>query len=721
MTAMALEGRFAVNRGEPLAAALRGGRLGALQATSPYTATLLALLSALGWRGDPRAIIEALPHFAEDLNTLDTRNVLATLGFVTRPLVTRLDRIDARLMPCLFITDRDEPMVALRRSLDGFIVFDGATRAERTIRDGMPRGTAYVVVPAAEANDDNADETFLMRLAARFRRHVGIALGFSLAIDLVALAVPLAIMAIYDVVIGSRTPELAVSIGIGIAAVLGVDFALRAIRGEFVAWLGARFERLVGGALFARLLALPPAYTESAAIGPQVARLREFEGAREFFTGRLASVVLELPFAVIYLAAMAALGGSLVLVPLGLILVFLLVGAVLFPPLRARVAEASRTRAHRHAFLVEMLANVRSIKQLGAETLWRNRHRRRVAEAATAQYRAQTLSVVLMTVSQSLVFATGALVLLLGAGRAIDGELSVGALVAVLALTWRVLTPLQSAFVTLSRLEQVRQSVGQIGALMRLKPESNRAPSEAVVRRVIGGIVQFNRVSLRYRNDAEPALLGFQLEVKPGELVAVTGTNGSGKSTVLKLLAGMAQPQAGSIMVDGVDIRQLDPRELRLGISYLPQTAQLFHGTVEQNLRLAEPVASDEALERAAADAGVLDDIRALPEGFNTRLNDQRLRNMPGGFRQRLALARAYLRDCPILLLDEPATGLDEVGDAVLMRTLGALRGRRTTLIVTHRPSHMRLCDRVVVMDAGRVVMDGPANEVVKRLFGGPA
>lgn len=719
MTALAMERRFAVVSGDTLAAALRGSRIGALEANSPYTACLLALLTARGWRGDPRAVLEALPHFAEDLDAIDCRNVLATLGFTTRPLATRLDRLDARLMPCLFVPNAGPPCVLLRPEADGVVVFDGGVRAERRIEGPAPDGTAFIVVPANDGAEEAGDEAFLTGLATRFRRHIGLALGFSLAIDLVALAVPLAAMAIYDVAIGARAPELVWQIGIGLALVLGVDFGLRAIRGEYIAWLGARFERLVGAALFARLLALPPAYTESAAIGPQVARLKEFEGAREFFTGRLATVVLELPFAAVYLAVMAALAGSLALVPIGFLLVLGLLGLALFPPLRHRVAEASRTRAQRHAFLVEMLANVRAIKQLGAEQLWRNRHRRRAAAAAEAQYHAQTLSVVLHTVSQSLVLAAGALMLFMGASRAIDGELSVGALVAVLALGWRVLTPLQAAFVTLSRLEQVRQSVQQIGALMRLPPETARAPADAVVRRVIGGTILFNRVSLRYRNDAEPALLGFQLEVKPGELIAVTGTNGSGKSTVLKLLAGMTQPQAGSILVDGIDIRQLDARELRLGISYLPQAAQLFHGTVAQNLRLAEPAASDEALAQAAARAGVLDDIRALPEGFDTRLNDQRLRNLPGGFRQRLALARAYLRDCPILLLDEPATGLDEGGDAALMKTLAEMRGQRTVLIVTHRPSHMRLCDRVAVLDGGRVVMDGPAAEVTKRLFGG--
>jgi len=719
MTVLALEGRFAVNQTEPLAAALRGSRLGALEATSPFTACLFALLAARDWRGDPRAVLEALPHVAEDLDTLDSRNVLATLGFVTRPLRLRLDRLDPRLMPCLFVPDSGAPLVALRRVGSAVRVFDGGTRQERDLTASWPGGIAYAVPPAAESAEDNGESVFLSSLVTRFRGHVLIVLGITLGIDLLALAVPLAVMAVYDVVIGARTPELIWYLAGGVAGVVLADFALRAIRAEFVAWLGARFERLVGGALFARLLALPPSFTEAAAIGPQVARLREFEGAREFFTGRLAMVLLELPFVIVYLAVLAILGGALALVPLGLILLFVLLGLTVFPMLRRRVAEASRTRAQRHAFLVEMLANARAIKQLGAEALWRNRHRKRSAAAATTHYRAQTLSVLLQTLSQSLVLGAGALVLLLGAGRAIEGSMTIGALVASLALAWRVFAPMQAAFVTLSRMEQVRQSIGQIAALMRLKPESMRPPADTLVRRVIGGPIGFNRVSLRYRNDGEPALLGFQLEVQPGQLIAITGSNGSGKSTVLKLLAGMAAPQAGSIGIDGVDIRQIDARELRLGISYLPQTATLFHGTVAQNLRLAEPTASDAALERAAAQAGVLDDIRALPEGFATRLTDQRLRSLPGGFRQRLALARAFLRDCQILLLDEPATGLDEAGDAALMQALAEMRGRRTVLIVTHRPSHMKLCDRVAVLDAGRLVMEGPAAEVTRRLLGG--
>lgn len=719
MTALALQDRSAFSQSQPLVDASRGGRLGGLETTSPLIACLIALLSARGWRGDLRALLEALPHVAKHLDVLECRNVLARLGIVTRPFTLRLDQLDSRLMPCLFITDDGKPMVALRRIGDEVQVFDGTDLRERTVRSGLPKGIAYAVVAAGDGAEGRTEDRFLANLAARFRSHVLVVLGIALSIDLVALAVPLAVMAIYDVVIDARTPELIWYLGLGIGGVLLVDTCLRAIRAEIVAWIGARFERLVGGAVFAKLLALPPSYTEAAAIGPQVARLREFEGAREFFTGRLAGILLDLPFVVVYVVGIAMLGGPLVLVPIGLIGVFALLGLALFPALKSRVADAAQTRAHRHAFLVEMLANARTIKQLGVEPLWCSRHRQRIAASATAQYRAQTLSVLLQTASQSLAMAAGALLLLLGAGRVMTDEMSVGALIATMALAWRVFAPLQATFITLSRLEQVRQSIGQIAALMRLKSESSPAPSEGTVRRLIGGPVAFNRVSLRYRNDVEPALLNFQLDVKPGQMIAITGTNGSGKSTVLKVLAGMVVPQAGHVSVDGVDIRQIDVRELRTGIAYLPQTATLFHGTVAQNLRLAEPTASDAALERAAEDAGVLTDIRSLPEGFDTHLTDQRLRTMPGGFQQRLALARALVRDCEILLLDEPATGLDEAGDTALMRALAAMRGRRTVLIVTHRPSHMKLCDRVVVLDAGRVTMDGPAPDVVRRLTEG--
>ena len=211
-------------------------------------------------------------------------------------------------------------------------------------------------------------------------------------------------------------------------------------------------------------------------------------------------------------------------------------------------------------------------------------------------------------------------------------------------------------------------------------------------------------------------MLGVDLRAEPGELVAITGPNGAGKSTLLKLVAGLYQCQAGAVLIDGMDLRQIDPGELRSAIASVPQSCDLFHGTIAQNLRLANPTASDKALISAAHNAMILEEILALPGGFETRLTDRLQRQLSNGFKQGLMLARAYVKDSLIYLLDEPGNHLDEGGDRALMDQLETLRGHATVFIVTHRPSHLRMADRVVVMEAGRIVLNGPPGEVLPQL-----
>jgi len=282
-------------------------------------------------------------------------------------------------------------------------------------------------------------------------------------------------------------------------------------------------------------------------------------------------------------------------------------------------------------------------------------------------------------------------------------------------LVWRVLVPLQVAFLGLTRFEQIKQGLRQFDQLMRLEPERKSGEAGDPHRSLIGQIV-FHRVSVRYSPTSEPALLGVDLRVEPGEVVAFTGPNGAGKSTILKLIAGLYRSQAGAVLIDGMDLRQLDPGELRWATASVPQHCDLFHGTIAQNLRLANPTASDKELISAAHDAAILDEILALPDGFETRLTDRLQRQLSNGFKQGLMLARAYVKDAPIYLLDEPGNHLDVAGDRALMRKLEALRGHATVFVVTHRPSHLRLADRVVVMDAGRIVLNGPPGEVLPQL-----
>ena len=235
-------------------------------------------------------------------------------------------------------------------------------------------------------------------------------------------------------------------------------------------------------------------------------------------------------------------------------------------------------------------------------------------------------------------------------------------------------------------------------------------------------VISIRRVSMRYKEDADPALLAVSSDIQPGELIALTGPSGAGKSTLLKIIAGVLKPQAGSVFYGGVEQRQLRAMEMRKSIAYLPQACHLFHGTISQNLRLVEPAATDDMLRDAAAAAGVLEEIEHLPDGFETWIGDEKLESLPESFQQKLGLTRLWLKNAPILLLDEPSQNLDAIGEEAFTRTLEAMRGKRTIVFVSHRPSQMRAADRVLVLTAGRLTSDtkNEHNEAIESKRGSP-
>lgn len=704
---------------ERLGRIMRSGELGEFRAISDAAACLMPLLSALGWEGDPRRLAEALPHFADTLDIPALRGVLANLNFVSRPTRLHLKDLDPRLLPCLFVSDAGSTMVLLRRDGGRVTIFCGQSSSIQELPVKGVRGTAYIVTPAEDgaaqraANRDT--EAWFDTVARRFRALVVKMFGITFVTSLLALAVPLFTMTVYDRVIAAQSREMLVYLAVGVVFALGVDLILRIIRARILAYVGARIDMILGAAAFQQIMHLPVIMTERATIGAQVSRLKQFEAVREFFIGPLAGVFLELPFVVLFIAVIAIIAGPLAWIPVILVCVFALTGAFVVPAMRRSVAESGEARATRQNFLIELLSNLRTVKTAAAEAVWSQRYRDISARSAMAGFRTTQISVLVQTLAQLFMLGAGIATIGMGTLLVLKGDITIGALVACMALVWRVLSPLQIGFLSLTRLEQVKLGLRQVNQLMRLKTE--REPgSVASHHRTLNGQLSFQRVSLRYAPNAEPALLGVELDVEPGEIVAITGPNSSGKSTLLKLAAGLYQAQAGAVLIDGIDIRQLDVAELRNSIAYVPQVCHLFHGTIAQNLRLASPTATDAELSQAALDAGLLEDILALPDGFDTRLTDQLQRHLPGGFKQRLLLARAYVKDAPIYLLDEPAANLDDDGDAALRRKLQQLRGRATVIVITHRPSHMRLADRVAYIQGGRVLVAGSPDVILPKL-----
>jgi ATP-binding cassette subfamily C protein/ATP-binding cassette subfamily C protein LapB len=299
---------------------------------------------------------------------------------------------------------------------------------------------------------------------------------------------------------------------------------------------------------------------------------------------------------------------------------------------------------------------------------------------------------------------------------AMDGALTIGALVACMALGWRVLGPFQSVLMLLNRATQIRSSLRQINHLMRLKPE--RLPGRIPPKRSYQGRIAFNGVVYRHTPDSDPALAGVSFSAEPGEVVAIVGPNGSGKSTIVNLAAGLYRAQMGSVMIDGIDVRQMDTIDIRQNIGLVPQTSELLYGTVSQNLRLIMPWATEEDFIEAAKAAAVHEAIMELPDGYETRLTETVLSELPEGFKQKLSIARALLRKPPILIFDEPGQMLDERGDAAFMAAVEKLRGVSTIIIVTHRPSHVRMADRLILLKNGRVQFNGPPQEALDKLGG---
>ncbi|WP_321393408.1 peptidase domain-containing ABC transporter [Emcibacter sp.] len=704
-----------VAKADQLADALQAGKIGSFHASSDYAACLLPLLQALGWRGQLRRLFESLPHFADGLELTEFRNTLAHLHYKTDPVEVDLASVDPRLFPCLFV-ENNRPLVVLSRDREGIRYFDSSDQQEK-YTDGKQRtGTAYFISTkhASQTNkleDDLAPKNWVKDLFLRFKGTIKQMFAMTLMLNFFALLVPLFIMAIYDQVIPSQSGVSLSYLVAGITLALGCEVGLRILRARQTAYLGARVENIVANATFQKLLSLSPMMTESAPIGSQVSRLKEFDAIKGLFTSTLVNVFLELPFVVLFLALIAILGGTLAYIPIAMMGIFALVAAIMIPAMKRNVASTSRARARRHSFLVEALSNLRTIKQTAAEKPWLQRYRTLSAETAYNHFRSSQVSLLLQSLAQAIMMGSGVATVGFGVLKVMNGDMTIGALIACMALVWRVLSPLQSLFLTLSRLEQTLNSIKQINQLMRIPSEDDLLPNSLTQRTFAGNLVM-DRTSFRYKPDSEPALLGAGFRLNAGEMMAIMGPNAAGKSTVLKLIIAMHKPQAGQIILDGMDIRQINPAILRQSIAYVPQQSHFFHGTIAQNLRLAQPMASQPDLEEACLKANVLEEINNLPEGFETRIGDQSIQSLPSSFMQRLSLARAFLKKASILLLDEPAKTLDFEGDRAFMNTLAALKGTCTIIMVSHRPSHLKMADKVLVLEEGLVKNFGPPESV---------
>jgi len=685
---------------------------------SDLSICLLPLLHAVGWQGQPRELADALPHLVRRMDITVLCSIMASLELFPKHLDGHLARLDARLMPCLFVPPGKAAVVVLKRLPNGNLwVFDSVLRAETEIEATEEMGETYLFkktdVPVKSRRQESS---WMGSVLLRFRSHILLAFVLTLAGALLALATPLFVRAIYDQVLPSGDIVMGAFLMVGVVVAIAVDGLLRNLKSQIMAFIGGRFEYILGNTLFQRIINLPTSSTDGVTVSNQVGRFKNLESLRDFFLGPASVLLFELPSTLVLLLAIAIINPSVLLVVLASVLCFTMLWFFTRKSSEIAMAKSGMLATARWEFLSEALTDMHSIRSVGADKSWVSRFRELSGKSVMANFKNNRTQARINSFAQILGSATGLFALALSAYLTIQGDISGGTMVATMMILWRVTGPMQNIFLAATSVVTIRSSIRQVDNLVRIRSESETGVLQTVTP-VAGGTLSFARVSFRYANDADPVLLGVSFSVTPGQVVVIAGGNGSGKSTLLKLIERIYIPQAGTVRVNNVDIRQLTTVDLRAKISYMPQQCELYYGTVAQNLRLAYPTASDAELNWAVGMAGLADDIAALPQGFNTRISNSRSSQQPNGFRQRLSLARTMLKPADLVLLDEPGTGMDRCGEEALGRCIEWLRGRSTVIMVSHRPAHMRLADSVILMHRGSMVAMGAFEKIKDKVM----
>ncbi|KAF0204915.1 MAG: ATP-binding cassette subfamily C [Gallionellaceae bacterium] len=652
---------------------------------SDLSICLLPLLKAIEWQGQPRQLADAMPHMARLMDVTVLCSILANLEHFPKHLNGHLASLDSRLMPCLFVPPNKAAMVILKRQSNGNLwAFDSNLRAETEIEPSMELGEIFLFQKSDEPRHSRRMEsTWISGILLRFQSHIYLAFVLTLAGALLALAPPLFVRATLDMVLPSGDIVMGAFIMFGVVVAIAADGLLRNLKSKILAFVGGRFEYILGNTLFKRIISLPATSTDGATVSNQVGRFKNLESLRDFFLGPAALLAFELPSTLVLLLAIAVINSWVLLVMLTSIVFFTLLWFFTRKPSEISVAKSGMLSTARWEFLSETLTDMSAIRSVGADKSWTNRFRELSGKSVMANFKNNQLQARINGMAQILTSTTGLMALALSAYLVIRGQISNGTMVATMMILWRVNGPMQNIFLSATAIIHIRSTIRQVENLMRIKGESESGVLQTISP-VEGGTLSFARVSFRYANDADPVLLGVSFTVPPGQVIVIAGGNGSGKSTLLKLIERIYVPQAGTIRVNNVDIRQLAAADLRAKISYMPQQCELFYGTVAQNLRLAHPTASDAELNWATKMAGLAEDIAALAQGFNTRISNDNSSQLSNGFRQRLSLARAMLKPADIVLLDEPGTGMDQSGEQALVRCVEWLRGRSSVIMVSH-------------------------------------
>lgn len=540
--------------------------------------------------------------------------------------------------------------------------------------------------------------------------YVQVALA-ALLVNLFALASSIFSMIVYDRVIPNNAIDTLVALLIGVIIIFFSDFAIRTVRGYFLDMASSKADAAIADALFEQMLDAQMK-TRRGSSGSLASTLKEFESIREFLTSATLTTFIDIPFAIVFLVVIWMIGGPMAYVPVIAIPIMVFSGLAVQPQLKRLIKESQEDGHQKHAILVETLSGLETIKSLGAGALMRRRWQEAVAHQSNVGLKSRMLAQLATNVANTTQQFVQVAVITVGAILVHEGHLGFGSIMACTILAGRAIAPMAQITQLLTRINQTLLSYRALDRLMGQEREHEHG-RVFMARPDFQGAIEFRNVTFTYPGAAKPALDNVSFQIAPKEKVAIIGKVGSGKTTVSKLILGLYQPESGSVLIDGVDVRQIDPSDLRRALGVVLQDIWLIAGTVKQNIALGGSFPTDEEILRAAQIAGVDDFVKQQPQGYGMRLGE-RGEGLSGGQRQAIAIARALLGQPKILLFDEATSAMDLGAETTLLQRLTKEITNCTFVTITHKASLLQIVDKVVVIDQGRVAMQGTPEQLMK-------
>ena len=541
-------------------------------------------------------------------------------------------------------------------------------------------------------------------------------LGAALLINVFALVMPLFSMNVYDRVVPNNATDTLWMLALGVFLIFIMDFMMRLLRGHFVDLASARIDIKLSALIMERVLGMR-LEAKPASVGSFASNLRSFESVRDFIASATVTALIDFPFALLFLLVITWISWPLVFIPIVGLILGLIYAYLIQHKMHELTETTYRASALRNSSLIESLTALETIKTQGAEGVVQSKWELTTAFLARTNAQVRLLSASATNGAMSITQLVNVVLIIAGVYLIQERQLTMGGLIAVTMLGGRAIAPLGQAVGMLMQFQNARMSLETLDKLMAQEVE--RPDAAAFIHRPeIRGDIEFRNVSFSYPGQGEAALQNVSLRIAPGEHVVVLGRTGSGKTTLQKLMLGLYQPSDGVVRIDGIDLRQLDPADLRRNVGFVGQDATLFYGTLRENISIGAPYADDSAIVLAAETAGLTQFVNRHPKGFDMLIGE-RGESLSGGQRQEVAIARAVLMDPPVLFFDEPTSAMDFSTEHGFKERLRRFAAHKTMVIVTHRTSLIDLADRIIVVDDGRIVADGPREQVIEALQSG--